>query len=38
MPDHQIGLTVSNRILDRFKSLLYLPSPSSREQAIGRRD
>ena len=34
MPDHQIGLTVSNRILDRFKSLLYLPSPSSREQAI----
>ena len=34
MPDHQIGLTVSNPILDRFKSLLYLPSPSSREQAI----
>ncbi len=34
MSDHQIGLTVSNRILDRFKSLLYLPSPSSREQAI----
>ena len=34
MSDYQIGLTVSNRILDRFKSLLYVPSPSSREQNL----
>lgn len=34
MADYQIGMTVSSQVLDRFKSLLYVPAPSSREQHI----
>ena len=34
MPDYQVGPELNNPILDRFKSLLYTPSPSSRERDL----
>ncbi len=34
MTDYQAGFAFSHKILDRFKSLLYIPAPSSREQQI----
>ncbi len=36
MKDYQTGLEIKHPILDRFKSLLYIPAPSSREQAISQ--
>lgn len=36
MPDYQVGPELNNAILDRFKSLLYFPSPSSRERDLAK--
>lgn len=36
MPDHQVGPELDNAILNRFKSLLYTPSPSSRERGLAK--
>lgn len=34
MTDYQIGPDLSHAVLDRFKSLLYIPAPSSRERDL----
>ncbi len=36
MMDYQTGLALAHPILDRFKTLLYIPAPSSREQHMAQ--